>query len=90
MSSPNKFIKHVTEIDAPISLVWAALIDVNNWDWNKWTRLEAENVSEGHKGKLMASFEGNNEWETFDFIFGSIGNTNKNETIRCCLSLTSC
>ena len=77
MSHPNKKIEHVTLINAPVDKVWKALIDINDWSWNKWTRLEAEEAPvEGVKGKLKACYEGNDddddEWETFDFTFGKV------------------
>uniref|UniRef100_A0A7S2S903 Uncharacterized protein n=1 Tax=Eucampia antarctica TaxID=49252 RepID=A0A7S2S903_9STRA len=72
MYSPNKQIQHITEINAPIEKVWKALIDIDDWKWNEWTRLEASNVSEGLKGKLKASYNGDNKWETFDFTFGEV------------------
>ena len=31
----NERIEHITEIHAPIEKVWEALIDIDNWDWNK-------------------------------------------------------
>jgi hypothetical protein len=65
-------ISHKTEIKAPIDVVWAALIDIDDWKWNKWTRLEADEATEGRKGKLKASYEGNDEWLEFDFFFGKI------------------
>jgi len=65
-------ISHTTEIDAPIDKVWSALIDIDDWHWNKWTRLEASEASTGTKGKLKASYEGDDQWETFDFEFGPV------------------
>lgn len=72
-SSPNKIIEHITEINAPIDTVWYALIDINDWQWNKWFRFEAKEVSKGTKGKLKVSYEGDCEWlQTYDFTFGEI------------------
>mmetsp|Transcript_2726 Transcript_2726/g.4049 ORF Transcript_2726/g.4049 Transcript_2726/m.4049 type:complete len:161 (+) Transcript_2726:66-548(+) len=72
-AAPNKYIEHITEIDAPIEEVWSAIIDIKDWSWNKWTRLEADaEPAKGVKGKLLASFDGNDEWKTFDFEFGEI------------------
>jgi hypothetical protein len=66
-------IKHTTDIDAPIDLAWDHLIDINHWDWNLWTRLEATDVKAGTKGKLKANYKGDNEgWDTYDFEFGPI------------------
>mmetsp|Transcript_18795 Transcript_18795/g.54121 ORF Transcript_18795/g.54121 Transcript_18795/m.54121 type:complete len:175 (+) Transcript_18795:135-659(+) len=73
--SPNKKIEHITRIQAPIETIWSALIDVHDWSWNKWTKLEIEasqQPKEEMQGKLRASYEGNDEWETFDFTFGEI------------------
>jgi len=72
MSTPNKSIEHVTDINAPIEDVWKLLIDIDDWKWNKWTRLEAKEAAEGIEGKLKASYEGNDEWETFDFVFAEV------------------
>lgn len=73
MTPPNKQIEHITLINAPIESVWNALFDINDWSWNKWTRLDAKEApAEGNKGKLKASYEGNDEWETFDFTFGKV------------------
>ena len=66
-------IKHTTEINAPIEQAWDHLVDINNWDWNKWTRLEASEVKTGSKGKLRASINGDQKWETYDFEFGPVG-----------------
>jgi hypothetical protein len=76
MSSPNQYIKHITEIKAPIDAVWEVLFDIDDWKWNKWTRLEAEEASEGTQGKLKASYEGNDEWSTYDFTFGEVSADN--------------
>lgn len=72
MSPPNVKIEHITEIHIPIEEVWGALIDIEDRSWNKWTRFEADKAEEGIKGKLLASVEGNDEWEYFDFVFGEI------------------
>ncbi|GFH55166.1 hypothetical protein CTEN210_11642 [Chaetoceros tenuissimus] len=72
-SNPNSYIEHITDIEAPIDVVWKVLFDVNDWEWNKWTRLEANSIpAEGVKGNLNASYDGNDEWETFDFNFGEV------------------
>lgn len=71
-TSPNKNIEHITEIDAPIDEVWSAIINIHDWSWNKWTRLDAEKAEEGIRGKLRASYEGDDKWETFDFEFGEV------------------
>ena len=66
-------IKHVTDINAPIEQAWDHLVDIDNWDWNLWTRLEAAEVKAGTKGKLKASVNGDDrKWETFDFEFGPV------------------
>uniref|UniRef100_A0A6V2FQQ8 Activator of Hsp90 ATPase N-terminal domain-containing protein n=1 Tax=Ditylum brightwellii TaxID=49249 RepID=A0A6V2FQQ8_9STRA len=72
MPSPRQSIEHVTDINAPIDFVWKLLIDTDDWEWNKWTRLKADGVSEGIEGKLMASYEGDNRWKTFDFKFAEV------------------
>jgi hypothetical protein len=74
MLSPSRWnIAHSTVIDAPIALVWAALVDLEDWShWNEWTRLEAKTVEAGVAGTLKASYEGNGEWESFDFYFGEV------------------
>lgn len=74
-SSPNKRIQHITDIivkGGGIQTVWNAILDINDWQWNKWTRLEANKVEEGTQGKLHASYEGNDEFETFDFTFAEV------------------
>lgn len=71
-SSSSRNIEHITDIHAPIEKVWEALIDIGNWKWNRWTRLHADRAEEGVKGKLLASFEGNDEWESFSFTFGTV------------------
>ena len=66
-------ISHTTDINAPIELAWDQLVDINSWDWNLWTRLEADEVKAGIKGKLKAPVKGEDrEWETFGFEFGPI------------------
>jgi hypothetical protein len=70
-------IDHTTDINAPVDIVWAALINIEDWEWNKWTRLEADNATTGTAGKLKASYEGNDEWETFDFTFGEVSEDKK-------------
>jgi len=71
--NPNQKIEHVTIIDAPIQTVWKALVDVNDWSWNKWTRLEAGAPAVGLKGTLRACYEGNDQdWQTFPFEFAEV------------------
>lgn len=74
--SPSRHdISHATTINAPIEAVWQHLIDVGDWEWNPWFRLDAENGAlprEGLPGKLRASYEGDGKWETFDFRFGEV------------------
>lgn len=65
-------ISHETIIKAPIDKVWKELIAIENWEWNRWTKLKAEKPVEGVKGKLMASYEGDDQWEEFDFEFGTV------------------
>lgn len=78
MPQPNVKIEHTTVINCPIEQVWNALIDTDDWKWNKWTRLEAELAPEkGLRGKLHASYEGNDEWKTFNFTFGEVDHRNK-------------
>jgi hypothetical protein len=53
------------------------LIDIGDWEWNKWTRLEASQAKTGVIGKLKACYEGNDQdWETFDFFFGEVSQEN--------------
>jgi hypothetical protein len=82
MLSPSRWnIAHSTVIDAPIALVWAALVDLDDWShWNEWTRLEAKNVETGVAGTLKASYEGNGDWESFDFYFGEVNSDLKKLT----------
>ena len=71
--SPNTKIEHITIIDAPIEKVWEKLIDIHTWDtWNKWTLLNADDAVKGRNGKLMACFDGNDEWKSYDFTFGEV------------------
>lgn len=65
-------ISHETIINAPIANVWKALIAIDDWEWNDWTKLEAEKPSQGVKGTLLASYEGNGQWERFAFEFGPV------------------
>lgn len=65
-------ICHETMINAPVEEVWKELIAIDDWKWNKWTKLKADNPSEGVKGKLWASFKGDEEWKEFDFRFGRV------------------
>jgi hypothetical protein len=70
---PHQSIQHVTLIDAPVETVWKALIDVNDWRWNLWTRLEAGTPAVGLKGTLKACYEGNDQdWQTFEFEFAEV------------------
>jgi len=70
---PNETIEHITSIDAPIDVVWTELFDVNDWRWNKWTKLEAGIPTTGLKGTLRACYEGNNkDWQTFQFEFDNV------------------
>jgi len=76
-SSPNKRIEHCTDIfvkngEDGLKSVWNAIVDIDDWKWNKWTRLEASKVVEGIRGKLHASYEGNDKFETFDFTFAEV------------------
>mmetsp|Transcript_20503 Transcript_20503/g.24647 ORF Transcript_20503/g.24647 Transcript_20503/m.24647 type:complete len:155 (+) Transcript_20503:140-604(+) len=74
MPKPNVKIEHITEINAPIEKVWGTLRNIQDWKWNKWTRLQAEKAEEGIQGKLVYSVEGNEKWETADFTFGEVDN----------------
>ena len=70
---PHQTIEHITTIDAPIDEVWRALFDVNDWSWNKWTKLEAGIPAIGLKGTLRACYEGDNkDWITFPFEFAEV------------------
>jgi hypothetical protein len=70
-------ISHTTIISAPIDQIWKALIDIDDWKWNKWTRLEASQAKTGVTGKLKGCYEGNDQdWETFNFFFGEISQEN--------------
>lgn len=71
--NPHKRIEHVTTINAPIESVWRAVFDVNDWSWNRWTKLEAGTPATGLKGTLRACYEGNNkDWQTFAFEFAEV------------------
>jgi len=71
--NPHQSIEHVTTIQAPIDAVWRDLFDVNDWSWNKWTKLEAGVPTTGLKGTLRACYEGNNQdWQTFSFEFAEV------------------
>ena len=48
------------------------MIAIDDWEWNRWTKLKATAPVEGTKGKLMASYEGDDQWQTFDFVFGPV------------------
>eukprot|EP00584_Thalassiosira_punctigera_P003008 CAMPEP_0172538854 /NCGR_PEP_ID=MMETSP1067-20121228/10169_1 /TAXON_ID=265564 ORGANISM="Thalassiosira punctigera, Strain Tpunct2005C2" /NCGR_SAMPLE_ID=MMETSP1067 /ASSEMBLY_ACC=CAM_ASM_000444 /LENGTH=148 /DNA_ID=CAMNT_0013324443 /DNA_START=125 /DNA_END=571 /DNA_ORIENTATION=- len=65
-------ISHETIINAPIDKVWKELISIDDWDWNRWTKLKAETPKEGAEGKLLASYEGDGQWKEFDFQFGRV------------------
>jgi len=70
---PHQKIEHVTIIHAPIETVWKALLDVNDWSWNKWTKLEAGTPAVGLQGTLMAYYEGNDkDWQAFAFEFAEV------------------
>ena len=70
MSSHN--ISHETIINAPVDQVWKEVIAIEDWKWNRWTKLKAEAPTEGTKGKLLASYEGDDKWKEFDFQFGRV------------------
>ena len=70
MTQPN--ISHETIIHAPIEKVWRKLVAIEDWEWNHWTKLKAKEAREGVNGKLLASYEGNEVWEEFDFTFGRV------------------
>eukprot|EP00579_Thalassiosira_antarctica_P007363 CAMPEP_0201882600 /NCGR_PEP_ID=MMETSP0902-20130614/14299_1 /ASSEMBLY_ACC=CAM_ASM_000551 /TAXON_ID=420261 /ORGANISM="Thalassiosira antarctica, Strain CCMP982" /LENGTH=148 /DNA_ID=CAMNT_0048411173 /DNA_START=114 /DNA_END=560 /DNA_ORIENTATION=+ len=65
-------ISHETIINAPVDRVWKELIAIDDWNWNRWTKLKAETPTEGVKGKLLASYEGDEVWKEFDFQFGRV------------------
>jgi len=70
---PHKTIEHTTIIDASVDDVWRALIDVNDWRWNRWTKLEAGTPAVGLKGTLRACYEGDDrDWMTFRFEFAEV------------------
>ena len=70
-------IKHVTVINVPIEEAWIHLIDIDNWDWNEWTRLEAAEVKTGAKGTLTAPVNGDDQkWKSFAFEFGPVESDN--------------
>ncbi|MCH2109866.1 MAG: hypothetical protein MK135_11080 [Polyangiaceae bacterium] len=53
--------------------MWQALIDLEDWQWNQWTRLKTDHPPQlGVKGKLHASYDGNDEWKIFPFEFGEV------------------
>merc|ERR1712241_1615983 len=65
-----------------------ALLNINDWNWNKWTRLEVTQcgsnddktvipIKAGLKGKLRACYEGNDEnWKSFEFEFAEVNHDN--------------
>lgn len=59
-------------IQGDIDRIWSALVDIDHWEWNRWTRLAADEVREGVKGTLHASFDGDEVWKTFPFTFGVV------------------
>ncbi|KAJ2987723.1 hypothetical protein HDV02_005980 [Globomyces sp. JEL0801] len=63
------------EIEANIETVWQEIINIKDWNWNQWTRLEASEPIPGQHGKLHASFDGDNQWKQYDFTFGNIDHT---------------
>ncbi|KAL7550277.1 hypothetical protein ACHAWF_013515 [Thalassiosira exigua] len=65
-------ISHETTIDAPVDEVWKELIAIDGWEWNRWTKLQAEAPKEGVRGKLLASYEGDEVWKEYDFRFGRV------------------
>jgi hypothetical protein len=67
-------IEHLTDINVPIDVAWKALVDIDNWEWNLWTRLDAPNAKTGVRGKLRARYEGDADadWKTFDFCFDEV------------------
>lgn len=70
---PHQRIQHVTLINAPVEIVWKTILDVNDWRWNLWTRLEAGMPAVGLKGTLKACYEGNNQdWQFFEFEFAEV------------------
>jgi len=76
---PNKRIEHITTIAAPIDVVWKSLVNVQDWTWNQWTRLDigTQTPVNGLKGKLKACYEGNDkDWQTFDFEFAEVNAKN--------------
>ena len=45
-------ISHETIINVPVEEVWKELIAIDDWEWNKWTKLKADNPPrEGVRGK---------------------------------------
>lgn len=76
----HRTISHTIEIDAPLEDVSKCLFDLNEWnEWNKWTLLATKDLKvaakSGDPGILKACYEGNNQdWQTFDFVFGEIRN----------------
>lgn len=66
-------ISHETIIYAPIAQVWKELIAIDDWQWNRWTRLSADKGPvEGTKGTLLACYKGDDNWKEFDFEFGPV------------------
>lgn len=69
----SRNIKHITDIAMPIDQVWDSLVDIDHWNWNLWTKLQATEAKNGNKGKLQACYKGDDiEWKTFDFTFGPV------------------
>ena len=93
-----RFILHETIINASVDEVWNELIAIEDWKWNRWTKLKADNPTEGVKGKLLASFEGDGTWKEYDFTFGRVSESEHLLTwvavlgprIACFLVITRC
>mmetsp|Transcript_4518 Transcript_4518/g.8626 ORF Transcript_4518/g.8626 Transcript_4518/m.8626 type:complete len:196 (-) Transcript_4518:263-850(-) len=68
---------HTITIDAPIELVWKVLTDLDHWQWNKWTRLEAQDASIGAFGKMKTSMDGIGHWKTYPLMIEEISDKKK-------------
>ncbi|KAI8894552.1 hypothetical protein BC833DRAFT_623846 [Globomyces pollinis-pini] len=70
-------IESKIEINAPIQQVWKEIIDIQNWDWNKWTKLKCNQpVQTGVEGKMFISYDGDQNYKELDFQFHQINAQN--------------
>mmetsp|Transcript_7714 Transcript_7714/g.16724 ORF Transcript_7714/g.16724 Transcript_7714/m.16724 type:complete len:161 (-) Transcript_7714:178-660(-) len=84
-------ISHETIINAPVTKVWKELIAIDDWSWNRWTKLKSSTPpKEGIQGKLLASYDGNDVWKEFDFTFGKVSESDYLLTWKGSVGLGGC